>query len=830
MTGRRLHPTSLLVLATAWLAAQGCADDNRAPALALVVDQQVVVGETLRLELAAEDPDGDRLGFGVDGLPKSAQITPRSKSEAVVVWSPLITDTQPGGRRYDVVVKVDDGRGGTARQTFGVVVYPTFGVPTFNLPAGVVLNLAEQDDIALLVEVKDDDSTDVTLEMTEGPEGAKLQRADSKTAYFYWKPDDLQRGVAVHRAIFQATDESHGPVTHTLTLVLLNAEKQSGCEGTPPVVTHRPPADADTGSALTLTATATDAQSQVQSMALHWTRGDPDGTYAAAAFTRDTSDGDSWTANIELGAVSEDGALVYYYLTASDNDDPTGIACDRAGRYPKTGFFTTAVYAAGSGDSACADDRAEPDGDIASAPSLKAGTYAGRRLCGDDSDFVNIDAPGGTTVVSAITWDPGQGELGLRLVDAEGNSLGTASEAGEGRLSLSRELGADEGSGLYLEITSLGIGERISYTLELALEETKCSDDDAEPDSTTDAARALAAGADPIERKICPGDADFYAISASAGQGFRAELSFEHRYGDLDLELLDGDGTTILAQSATEQSTEAIDYLPESSGTLYLRVYGVEGAQNGYTLGLAASSGVSCTADGLGDNTDPDRATTLFEGVYEGFVTCTDQPDWFVLEVNGGETVDVLALSDTTPVSIDIYEDPTAAPVASGAPDGEGYSEAQYSRATAGKLYYTTTPAGPSAGDAATYALLQDISDPPGDCQPDRLEPNSSSLPVPIDLGVTTWLRLCGMADSDAFTLDVEAFRTLVILTSHANGAEYTDVEVLSPTGEKIWEATDVGEGAYLEEVAEVAGKYTIIIRPFDVTSSLGYDLAVFLD
>ncbi|MFO0748570.1 MAG: hypothetical protein U1F43_23335 [Myxococcota bacterium] len=814
-----------VILAVA-LAVGGCADDNRAPALGLVLDQQVVVGDTLRLIVSAEDPDGDRVSFDVSGLPKSAQLTPRSKSEAVVVWSPLITDTQPGGRRYDVVVKADDGRGGSARQAFGVVVYPTFGVPTFNLPAGVVLNLAEQDDIALLVEVKDDDSTDVTLEMTEGPDGAKLQRADSKTSYFYWKPDDLQRTVAVHRAIFRATDESHAPVSHTLTIVLLNAEKQSGCEGTPPTVVHQPPADQTLDGPLVLTATATDAQSQVEAMVLHWTRGDPAGNYATQAFARSDPQSDDWSASVDLGGLPGDGALVYYYLTASDNDDPTGIACDREGRYPKVGFFTAAVYPDGTPTTTCADDLAEPDSDIVAAPTLAAGTYAGRRICGEDVDYAKVTAPGGTTIAAAVSWNPRGGDLALRLVDADGQTVAGAEDAGEGRLTLRHDLAADASQDLYIEVTTVNIGVRIAYTLELAVEETRCSDDGAEGDSSPDTAKPIAIGQS-VDQKICPGDADFFVVNASPGAAFHAELTFDHRYGDLDLELLDGDGSTVLAQSATEQSIEALDFAPTAAGPLYLRVYGVEGATNGYALALSASSGVGCTADGLGQNTSPATASTLFEGVYEGFVTCGDAPDWFVLEVNGGETVDVLALSQATPVRLELYEDPNASAVATGAPDAEGYSEVTWTRATAGKLWYTTEPA---SGDAATYELLQDITDPAGACQDDRLEPNAASQPVPIETGVTTWLRLCGMADSDAFTIDVQAFSTLAVLTAHSAGSQYTDLEVLAPTGEKLWDATDFGDGAYIEEVAEVAGKYTIIVRPFDVETSLGYDLAVFLD
>jgi len=809
------------------LALAACDDDNRAPALALVLDQQVVVGDTLRLVLTAEDPDGDRVAFDVDGLPDAAQLAPRSKSEAVVVWSPLITDTQPGGRRYEVDVTASDGRGGVARQTVGVVVYPTFGVPTFNLPAGIVVNLATDDDLALLVEVKDDDSTDLTVEMTEGPEGAKLQRADAKSAYFYWKPDDIQRGVAVHRAIFSARDESHAPVTHVLTLVLLNAEKQSGCEGTPPNVAHPTPPDTTLDGPLVLTANATDAQSQVQSLAVHWTR-DPDSTFAAASFRRDEPNGATWTASLDVGGVPTGGALVYYYLTATDNDDPTGIACDRSGRYPKTGYYTVAVYPSGTSSATCIDDGAEPDGLTSQAPALKAGTYPGRRLCKDDLDLVGIDAPPGTRVVASVSWNPSHGELMARLVDEAGATLVNAIEVGEGLVTARYEPPPESSAPLWLEVGALSIGSRVSYTIELAVEDARCTDDAAEGDSSPTSAKPIALGQS-VDQKICPGDSDFFALPVQGGGAIDLTLTFDHRYGDLDLELRGDDGVTVLALSESESSIETITHRPTNSGTLYIRVYGFENASNAYTLEVDTSSGAGCTSDGLGQNATPATAATLFQGVYEGFVTCESTPDWFTLEVNGGESVDVLVLSDGSSLELSLYEDPTGAPVGSSATDAGGFADVTWSRVGPGRLYYKVAPVPGTA--AGTYSVLQEITDPGGACAPDRKEPNAQGSPVPIVEGVHTWLRLCGADDVDAFTIDLPAFAKLLVLTAHASGEQYTDVEVLGPNGQKLWESTDFGEGAYLEEVAELAGRYTILVRPFDVRpAGLGYDLGIYVD
>lgn len=824
MSARLLVIAPLLALA----GLASCDDGNRAPSLTLVLDQQVIVGDTLRLPLVASDPDGDRLDFDVEGLPKTAQVTPRAAAEAVLVWSPLITDTQPGGRRYEVSVEVDDSRGGTARQTFGVVVYPTFGVPTFTLPAGVVVNLGQQDDLELLVEVKDDDSTDVAIEMTEAPDGAKLQRADRKVAHFFWRPDEAQRKVAVHRAIFTAADESHAPVTHVLTIVLLNAEKQSGCEGQPPTVTHAAPPDQDLAGPLELSATVTDAQSQVQSLTLYWTRGDPGGTYAAAAFQRVTQSGPQWRVALDpgtLGAISGNGTLVHYYLAATDNDDPTGVSCDQSTRFPKTGFLSAAIYPPGTSSATCVDDTAEPDDASSQVGTFKPGTYAGRRMCGAGVDLFGVDAPAGTTLVAALSWSPGQPGPTLALVDSAGFAIAQAVELEPGRLQLKHDRVDD--SSAWLEVRGQS-GLRLTYTLELAVDATRCEDDAAEPDSSPGQARPLALGAS-VSQKICSGDSDFFRFFAAAGQRFHIAAAFDHRYGDLDLELRGPDGVTVLATAASEKSLEEIEWTASSSGELVVRVHGVEAATNAYTLIVDEASSVGCQSDGLGDNATAADAVLLFQGVYEGFHACGAAADWFAVDLNGGETLSVLVLADADErVGVRLYRDPAGPPIAFGDPDGSGFAEVSAVAQGPERLYYEVYSV---SGADAGYALLQEVVDPPGDCRPDRLEPNAEGAPVRLAPGVHTWLRICGGTDTDAFSLDVPAFTNLIVFTVHEVGQAYQDLELRSPSGALLYSETDLGDGPYLEEIIEQAGTYTVILRPFDVPASgLGYDLAVFFD
>lgn len=822
-----------LIVITLALPLIACGEDNGPPSLSLLSDRQVQIGQTLVVPLTASDPDDDRLTFKVDGLPDTAQVDPRAKNEAVLVWSPLITDTQPGGRRYEVEVTASDNNGGRATQTFAIVVYPAFGVPEFVLPAGLVLNLANEDALELPVEVKDDDSLDVVLELVEGPEGARFQTTERKTGFFFFRPDDEQRKVAVHRAIFRATDDTNPPVTHTLTIVLLNAERQSGCEGTPPTLTHGPAADTN-GSTLRLTATATDAQSQVQSLTVFWTRGTPtaDGSGMTAAPMRRTAEGSpDWSVDLDVGAPDASGTLIQYHLVATDNDDPQGQGCDLSARLPRAGAFAAAVYPNGTPTSTCLDDDLEPDDALAFAPLLPPGLYSGRRLCGPNTDLVAVDAAPGNTLTATLTFARDQGVPTFELIDDSQDLLttGIATSSSEGRLSLRYELAASDERQLFFRI-SADAPLRLSYTLEFAVGDTACEDDTAEPDSTRDQARPL-----PLDqsasRRLCGGDEDFFALSLTPGQEVKLSLAFDHRYGDLDLELLDAAGN-LVSRSASERSLEEITHRPTAQ-TAYARVYGVANASNDYVLTLSRSTSTACPSDGLGENTTPADAATLFQGIYEGFKSCPDSPDWFAVDLNDNERLDVLILTDDGKARLEAYRDPSGAPIAVGEPDAEGFAELSITaNGTPERLYYRVVATEPPPGDGVptvTYALLQDVVDPPGACRPDRLEPNGIGSAAPLSEGIHTWLRHCGNDDTDVFRLTIPAFTTLTAITGHASPG-YGDLELRDGNNGLVLEELDLGDGAYLEVLLEQPGDYVLYVKPFEVAGALGYDLAIFFD
>jgi hypothetical protein len=398
-----------------------------------------------------------------------------------------------------------------------------------------------------------------------------------------------------------ARDESHAPVTHILTLVLLNAEKQSGCDGVPPMIAHTPRPDtvlAGAGGQLEMVADVTDAQSQVQSATLHWTRADATDpahppTFAATSLTRASATSTVWRAEVDVGAIPPEGTLVSYYLAATDNDDPTGIACDLTTRVPKVGTFTLALYPAGSPATLCIDDPVEDDDSLATAPRITPNHYAGRRLCGPEEDYMKVNADAGTTIAAGVTWDVLQGEVSLALVDESHAVLATGAVTEPGHVSLRYDQTSEQA--VFLVAAATLPGTRVSYALDLAVDSAHCEDAPDEPGASSEGASDLALGG-AREGTICPADADVFRVQATAGKTYVYRLTFDQRYGDLDFELRAADGTTVLGTAASERSVEELTHAATATGPLFLRVYGAAGGAGGG----GAAGGVGPGAAGPG--------------------------------------------------------------------------------------------------------------------------------------------------------------------------------------------------------------------------------------
>ena len=89
---------------------------------------------------------------------------------------------------------------------------------------------------------------------------------------------------------------------------------------------------------------------------------------------------------------------------------------------------------------------------------------------------------------------------------------------------------------------------------------------------------------------VCDADPDdYFAINVPAGHTLHARLTFSHSGGDIDLALLDSNGTEI-ASSATDSHGEATEMTVAKSGTYYvLAVYQSSSGSNNCDMRLTLS-------------------------------------------------------------------------------------------------------------------------------------------------------------------------------------------------------------------------------------------------
>jgi len=90
---------------------------NQAPVLSAIADRSVSVGQAVTITPSATDADSDTLTFSATGLPAGASINAQT---GVITYTGVLADA---GRTFNVTVTVSDGQGGTASQSFRIVVF-----------------------------------------------------------------------------------------------------------------------------------------------------------------------------------------------------------------------------------------------------------------------------------------------------------------------------------------------------------------------------------------------------------------------------------------------------------------------------------------------------------------------------------------------------------------------------------------------------------------------------------------------------------------------------------------------------------------------------------
>lgn len=588
------------------------------PELAPITPVDARVNEPLMVALAVVGGGGD-LSFDFEGpsLPGLRATVSGGAGGGTFRWTPLASHV--GTHEFQIRLL----RGGSEVDRKPLIV--TVGssadaAPIFIRPgAGGTYDLARTPCVTLAIEVRDDDSLDVEIRPAgELPEGADLIQTDRKTGELEWCPSSDQVAASERWVLPLEADDGDHPPTRLDYVAVLRGEAKPGCPGEDPVITIASPSEgARVGGAAgyEVRAMVTDDVGLRDAPLLFYTTSMPDDPERPDVTTFEQlvmmpSMG-AWAARIPPLPL-EDGASrqVFFVVSATDNDDPTGTACDHRVDSPLRSFE---AVGGGGGDL------------LADCEACSASSQCTSGLCA-------TTASGGRCV-------PACSDTGTC---AAGSCGATPSSEGAVRA----------GCGPVDEVCGAG---------------SSCTNDGAEPNDTAATATTWSSGA---MGQICSGDTDHWRVAVSAGTRVEATLSFTHASGDLDLQLLDGAGA-ILGTSAGTTNTERVSHCFASAGTAIARVTGYETAENGYSLGITTTPdpGMCCAPDANepNDSATAARAITLAggSGDFEGEI-CPGDSDWFSFSVSGPSRVEVLVLIEVPEQDLDVeLRGPTGALVGS---------------------------------------------------------------------------------------------------------------------------------------------------------------------
>ncbi|HUE70455.1 MAG TPA: putative Ig domain-containing protein [Pirellulaceae bacterium] len=194
---------------------------NRAPVFTSTPDGSATIGQLFRYDAQATDPDADTLTFDLVVKPAGMAVDP---ARGIVVWVP--TADQAG--THEVTLRVQDGRGGVALQSFAVTASRANSTPVItSLPKGpAVVALPWQYQVA----AQDADGDVITFDLDESPAGMTI---DAATGLVTWTPAAGQVGDQ-HVAV-RASDGRGASTTQSFDLPVVATAPND-----PPTITSSP--------------------------------------------------------------------------------------------------------------------------------------------------------------------------------------------------------------------------------------------------------------------------------------------------------------------------------------------------------------------------------------------------------------------------------------------------------------------------------------------------------------------------------------------------------------------------------------------------------------
>ncbi len=129
-------------------------------------------------------------------------------------------------------------------------------------------------------------------------------------------------------------------------------------------------------------------------------------------------------------------------------------------------------------------------------------------------------------------------------------------------------------------------------------------------------------------------DEDWFTFTPPTGATVRISIEFDHREGDLDMQLFRG--ATQVDRSNSTRNTETVDSIFDGTEPISARIFGYEAATGPYSITVLYEGGVDL-GDPCDDNNETmDNAFEIDAGVYNGLRICNSDVDWFRIHATVG--------------------------------------------------------------------------------------------------------------------------------------------------------------------------------------------------
>lgn len=227
----------------------------------------------------------------------------------------------------------------------------------------------------------------------------------------------------------------------------------------------------------------------------------------------------------------------------------------------------------------CAADPGEPDNTVEDALVLGLGENLDavpRALCANDVDSVLVQLEDFERLVARAAFSPVELDLEVQVRDATGETLYvTSPNGGQGETAVYDAQGDET---VLVQVKSR-FNTRGAYKLSIFREnQAECLPDDSEPNETPEVAAPAPTGS--VSRTLCPGDEDVFAVQATGGKLLIATATFLHSRGDIDVQILNFDGTQVLNSADGVDDTEKAELIVPLDGIYFVRVFSLDETTN----------------------------------------------------------------------------------------------------------------------------------------------------------------------------------------------------------------------------------------------------------